>query len=42
MQHNIHSDLTNGTIFPENIVDFLCCDFVWKISDVENSVNLWW
>jgi hypothetical protein len=30
----------DGSKFAENIVQLLGCDFVWKVFDVENSVDL--
>lgn len=37
----LRSDLTNGPIFPEDVVHFLCCDFIGKVPDVQDSVDLW-
>ena len=37
---NLHSDLTNRSVFSEDIVHFLGCYFVGQVSNIENAIYL--
>ena len=39
-EHNLHSNLSKRSVFPEDIVHLLRRDFVRQIPDIQNAVDL--
>lgn len=37
---NLHSDLTDGSIFAENVVHFVGCDLVGQVSHIQHPIHL--
>ena len=40
---HLHSYLSNGSIFPKNVIKFFWCDLVWEISaenQKETAINI--
>ena len=36
---DLHSNLSDGTVFAEDVVHFLSSDFIGEVSDVQNTVH---
>ena len=38
---HLHSDLSNRSVFPKNIVHFLRCDLIRQVPNVQDPVDFW-
>lgn len=41
-EKNLHSDLSDSSVFTKNIIHLFTCDFVRQVSDVQDSIHFRW
>lgn len=41
LENNLHSDLSDGSVFTKNIVHLIGSDFIRQITNVQHTVHLW-